>query len=57
MTSDEFDAAFEAFELETEYAQFIMANGDRPIGNGDMLIEAMESLYLYEEFRASLVHD
>lgn len=55
MTSDQFDIAFEAFELESEYADFIMAAGDRPIGNGDMLIEAMEGLYLYEEFRASLV--
>lgn len=55
MTSDQFDAAFEAFALETEYGQFIMANGDRPIGNGDMLLAAMEDLYMYEDFRASLV--
>ena len=55
MTSDAFDLAFQNFDLEAEYADFIMAHGDRPIGNGGALIRAMEGLYLYEEFRASMV--
>lgn len=39
-----------------EYADFIMSNGDgtRLICNGDMLIEAMESGYLFEEFLDSI---
>lgn len=37
-------------QCSTEYADFIMANGDRPVGNGDMLTELMEEGYLFEEF-------
>jgi hypothetical protein len=32
-----------------------MANSDRPIYNGDSLIRLQEGLYMYEDFRASLV--
>ena len=55
MTDMEFDRAFEAFELDTAYAEFLMANSDRPIYNGDSLIRLQEGLYMYEDFRASLV--
>lgn len=54
MTYDEFDANFDTdFLLQDKYAEYIMENchGERIIGNGDMLIDAMESGYLYEEFR------
>lgn len=36
-----------------EYAEYLMSNSDRPICNGDMLTDLMESLYMYEEFLAS----
>ncbi len=37
------------------YADFIMNNpDDRPICNGDMLLEAMEDGYLFDEFLASI---
>jgi hypothetical protein len=37
---------------EAAYAEFILKNagGDRIIANGDMLTEAMEDGYLYDEF-------
>ena len=43
----------EMYEL---YAEYIMehAPGDRVIANGDMLIEAMESGYLLEDFEQHL---
>lgn len=48
-----FEEAYEDGRLDMEYSEFIMDNchGDRVIGNGDMLIEAMEDFYLYEDFR------
>jgi len=43
----------EAFDNDDLYDQYVMENchGERVIGNGDMLIEAMEGLYLYESFK------
>lgn len=41
-------------EMEEEYAYYIMANSEMPICNGDMLTEAMESGYLWQEFLYSL---
>lgn len=43
-------------DLEDLYAEFIMenSNGFRVICNGDMLIEAMEDEFLWEEFLDSL---
>ena len=37
--------------------EYIMENchGDRIIGNGEMLIEAVEDGYLYEEFREDYI--
>ena len=39
-------------KYDDEYAEYILdhACGDRLIGNGDTLIEAMESDYLYNDF-------
>lgn len=56
-TVEEFEAAFDDDRLYTEYAEFIMENchGDRPIGNGDMLIDAMEEHYLYDAFQESMM--
>lgn len=58
-TVEEFEEAFDDDRLYTEYAEFIMENchGERPIGNGDMLIEAMEEGYLYEAFQESMMAD
>lgn len=55
MTDTEFDRAFEAFELETAYGEFIMNYGERPVHNGDTLIRLMEDLYMYEAFRAHMI--
>ena len=56
-TEAEFEKAFDRFELETEYGEYIMehADGDRIICNGDTLVDAMEDGYLYEGFKASKV--
>lgn len=39
-----------------EYAEYVMeqSKGDRPICNGDMLLEAMEDGYLFDEFLISI---
>jgi hypothetical protein len=43
-------------QYSDKYAEFIMSNskGDPPIGNGDMLIEAMEDAYMWEDFLISI---
>jgi len=58
-TVEEFELAFDNLELDTDYAEYIMDNchGERIIGNGDMLIEAMEDFYLYEAFRDSVLDE
>ena len=51
---DDFDNRYDTdYDLQDEHGVYIMENchGDRIIGNGDMLIEAQEAGYLYEEFR------
>lgn len=51
---EEFDNRYnEDYDLQDLHMQYIMENchGDRMIGNGDMLIEALEDGYLYEDFR------
>lgn len=47
---------WEALGESDEYAEFIMANGDRLICNGDMLTEAMEDGYLFDEFLIKKFH-
>lgn len=53
MTEEEFENAYNNAELDDEYAQYIMDNsaGERVIGNGDMLLTAMEEGYLFESFK------
>lgn len=53
MTNEEFDIYFDKVDLFEEYMEDLMENchGERVICNGDMLIEAAEEGYLYEEFR------
>ncbi len=54
MTEQEFDLRYEFEELDDDYAEFILehSKGDRIIGNGHQLTEAMESGYLFDEFKA-----
>ena len=54
MTSDEFDAAYEAGKLDDEYAEYLMAHSDHHIGNGHMLIAAMERGDLFDAFKESM---
>ena len=46
-------------KLDSEYSQYIMNNckGERLICNGDMLVDAIESQYLYNEFIESMIGD
>lgn len=44
------DAELDELTNSDEYAEYIMQHGDRPICNGDSLIVAMESLYLFDAF-------
>lgn len=57
MTPVEFELQFEEYELDQQYADYIMNNchGERVICNGDTLISAMEDGYLYESFRDSVL--
>lgn len=51
----EFLAAFDRFELDNEYADYIITHGDIVIGNSHRLVAAMDTLYLYEEFKAAMI--
>ena len=57
MTEEEFETKWDNLELEDEYAEYIMNNchGERAIGNGDMLIRAMEDGYLFDSFKDSKI--
>lgn len=54
MTEQEFEDAFDRGDLDDEYAEFLMKS-DLPIGNGDMLIEAMESHKYLDSFKEEMV--
>ena len=52
MTDEErFDTKFDKGELDDEYADYLVRVSDTRIGNGKMLIEAMEKFVQYEEFK------
>jgi hypothetical protein len=55
----QFELAFENNLLDDQYAEFIMThnNGDRIICNGDTLIAAIESEYLFDEFVSFMTND
>ena len=46
-------------QYSDEYAQYILNNcfGHRTIANGDMLLEAMEEGYLFQEFLNTIETD
>ena len=49
ITEDEFEVMLNNGDLDMEYSEYIMDNA--LIGNGDMLINAMESGNYYEGFK------
>lgn len=51
MTSAEFDEAMDANRLDDAFADYLINHSGARIGNGHMLIEAMESGYYYDEFK------
>jgi hypothetical protein len=57
MTEQEFEVKFNNYEFDEAYAEYIMdhCHGDRVICNGDTLTDAMEDLYLFDDFKDSLV--
>lgn len=57
MTEEEFELAFDNYEFDDEYSEYIMehCHGDRIICNGDTLISAIEDGYLFEDFKNSKV--
>ena len=48
------DQELDELMYSDEYMEYIMANGDQPCCNGDMLIELAEDGYLFDEFINSL---
>jgi hypothetical protein len=58
MTEDTFNRLYESYELEAEYANYILAHvnpEERLICNGDSLTDAMDDGYLFEDFKATMV--
>jgi len=55
---EQIESNFDNGMYDTEYQEYIMKHsaGDRIICNGDMLIEACEDGYLFEEFIDSIVY-
>ena len=47
----EFDAKFDRGELDDDYADYLTRVSNARIGNGTMLIEAMEKFVQFEEFK------
>lgn len=50
------DEELDQMSCSDDYSEFIMNNchGDRMIGNGDMLITAIEEGYLFDEYLESV---
>lgn len=54
MNEYEFELKLERCELDDAYAEYIMDHTDAFIGNGDMLIKAMESGNYFDGFKEHL---
>lgn len=48
------DTELDELMYSPEYAEYIMAHGDRPCCDGDMLTSLMEEGYLWDEFVAHM---
>jgi hypothetical protein len=53
MTEDQFEELFDSYKLDDRYAEYIEEHAS--IGNGTMLINAMESGDYFDDFKDSLV--
>lgn len=53
MSEEEFEAKMNRYELDMEYAEYIMER--RIVGNGEMLIRIMERGDLYEDFKEHIM--
>ena len=52
MTNDEFDELYDNdYDLQDAHGEWLMTTNYTPIGNGTMLINALEAGVGYEDFR------
>jgi len=49
MSEEEFEKKMNTYELDQQYAEYIMER--RNVGNGEMLIRLMERNELYDDFK------
>ena len=57
MTADEFELKFGRGDLDNEYADFLMFKTDELIGNGEMLLRAMESGKYIDQFQRHMTNE
>jgi len=53
MSEQEFEKKMNTYELDQQYAEYIMDR--RTVGNGEMLIRLMERGELYEDFKEHIM--
>jgi hypothetical protein len=53
MTEQQFEQAMDGYQLDNQYAEFIMDN--HPVGNGHVLTKLMERGDYYEAFKEKMV--
>ena len=53
MSEQEFEEKMNTYELDQQYAEYIMER--RNVGNGEMLIRFMERGELYEDFKEQIM--
>jgi hypothetical protein len=53
MSEEEFEDKMNTYELDQQYAEYIMER--RNVGNGEMLIRLMERGELYEDFKEHIM--
>ena len=53
MSEQEFEAAMNTYQLDIEYAEFIMDRAN--VGNGEILIRLMDGGDFYEDFKEKMV--
>jgi hypothetical protein len=53
MSEEEFEDKMNTYELDQQYAEYIMEH--RNVGNGEMLIRLMERGELYEDFKEHIM--
>ena len=53
MSEEEFEEKMNTYELDQQYAEYIMEH--RTVGNGEMLIRLMERGELYEDFKEHIM--